>query len=247
MDTMMRMHRIYTDQALQGGQTVTLTDEEAHYLSRVLRVTIGQSVILFNGDGSDYLAEIHRVERTAIRLELSDRLPACAESPLHITLVQAISRGERMDLSLQKATELGVAALQPVFTARTEVRLSADKLERRMEHWHKVIISACEQSGRSCLPALHRPIALTAWAQQDSQASRVMLTPGASGSLTRMAPGLAVELLVGPEGGFDERELEFLHRHGVLAVSLGPRILRTETAGPAAIAIMQALAGDMAV
>ncbi len=304
---MMRTHRIYTDQALQAGQAVTLVDDVAHYLSRVLRVTAGQSVILFNGDGSDYLAEIHRVERAAITLELSDRLPACAESPLHITLVQAISRGERMDLSLQKATELGVAALQPVCTVRTEVRLSADKLERRMEHWHKVIISACEQSGRSCLPALHQPMALTAWAQQDSQSSRVMLTPGASGSLAHLArmlhqsttataqehalsgfrsvgvldiestmparssvakashdallnrlatstgatcglaPSLAVELLVGPEGGFDEQELEFLGRHGVLAVSLGPRILRTETAGPAAIAIMQALAGDMAV
>src|SRR3970282_1641846 len=144
MGTMMRPQRIYTDQALQFEQTVTLVDEAAHYLSRVLRVSIGQSVILFNGDGSDYLAEIHRVERTAITLEVSDRLPAWAESPVHITLVQAISRGERMDLSLQKATELGVAALQPVCTMRTEVRLSADKLERRMEHWHKVIISACE-------------------------------------------------------------------------------------------------------
>lgn len=244
---MMRRHRIYTDQALQAGLIVTLVDDVAHYLSRVLRVTAGQSVILFNGDGSDYLAEIHRVERAAITLELSDRLAACAESPLRITLVQAISRGERMDLSLQKATELGVAALQPVFTARTEVRLSADKLERRMEHWHKVIIAACEQSGRGCLPVLHHPMALTAWAQQDSQSSRVMLTPGASGSLAPITPRLVVELLVGPEGGFEEQELEFLGRRGVLAVSLGPRILRTETAGPAAIAIMQALAGDMAV
>ncbi len=242
---MMRMHRIYTDKALQPGQTVTLVDEAAHYLSRVLRVTVGQAVIVFNGDGSDYAAEISRVERAAIRLELSGHLTACAESPLHITLVQAISRGERMDLTLQKATELGVSAVQPVFTVRTEVRLPVGKLERRMEHWRKVIISACEQSGRSCLPVLHQPVDLMGWAQQDSRARRIMLTPGASGSLARTSPGLAVELLVGPEGGFDDRELELLGRHGVLAVSLGPRILRTETAGPAAIAIMQALAGDL--
>ncbi len=243
---MPRRHRIFTDQALQPGQVVTLADEAAHYLSRVLRVGIGQAIVVFNGDGSDYAAEVNQMGRASISLQLGGRQPAAAESPLRITLVQAVSRGERMDLSLQKATELGVSALQPVFTARTEVRLAADKMEKRMQHWRKVIISACEQSGRARVPALQAPVDILQWVQQASQAQRIMLTPGAA-PLACPSPGLDVELLVGPEGGLDERELEFMDRQGILAASLGPRILRTETAGPAAIAILQALAGDMAV
>ena len=243
---MTRMHRIYTDQPLRAGQVVTLTGDAAHYLSRVLRVGLGQDVVLFNGDGADYAAKVSRLDRAALILQLQSSMQACTESPLRITLVQAISRGERMDLTLQKATELGVAALQPVFTARTEVRLTEEKLDRRLQHWRKVLISACEQCGRARIPALESPVDLLAWAQQPSQALRIMLEPGAPGSLSRLPLRSDVELLVGPEGGFDDRETEFLGRHGLSAVSLGPRILRTETAGPAAIAIMQALAGDLA-
>jgi len=241
---MTRRHRIFIDQALHSQQTVTVTNERYHYLSRVLRVTVNQVVTLFNGDGMDYAAAVKYVERDAIKLQLGERLPACAESPLLITLVQAVSRGERMDVSLQKATELGASAFQPVFTARTEVRLSPDKLNARLAHWRKVIISACEQSGRARLPELRAPIAVSEWAQQSSPAMRLVLMPG-SQPLSRISPGVAVELLVGPEGGFDEREVDLLGRHGVLAASLGPRILRTETAGPAAIAVVQALAGDL--
>ena len=244
---MTRRHRVFTGQALVPGQMITLEEASAHYLSRVLRVTAGQSVVVFNGDGWDYTAEVGRVERAALRLRLGNRLPACAESPLHITLVQAVSRGERMDLSLQKATELGVAILQPVFTVRTEVRIPADKLERRMQHWRKVIISACEQSGRARLPELRIPVDVTTWAQQETPAQRLVLTPGAQPLAAMLARGMAMELLVGPEGGFDDRELEFMGRQSILAASLGPRILRTETAGPAAIAIMQSLYGDMGI
>ena len=244
LGSMMRKHRIFTDQALQPGQLIPLEDEVAHYLSRVLRVTAGQAVIVFNGGGSDYAAEVSLVTRAAVHLKLGSRLPSCAESPLHITLVQAVSRGERMDLSLQKATELGISALQPVFTARTEVRIPEDKMEKRMLHWRKVIISACEQSGRARLPVLFSPVDVLVWAQQASQAKRVMLAPGAD-PLACMFTGRALELLVGPEGGLEDSELEFMGRQGVVAASLGPRILRTETAGPAAIAIVQALAGDM--
>ena len=242
---MTRRHRIFTDQELQPGQVVTLADEAAHYLSRVLRLGAGQAVVVFNGDGSDYAVEVSEMGRATIRLQLAGRLPAAAESPLRIVLIQAVSRGERMDWSLQKATELGVSGVQPVFTARTEVRLSADRTEQRMKYWRKVIISACEQSGRACVPALLAPVDVLQWAQQASQAQRIMLTPGAA-PLACPSPALDVELLVGPEGGLDERELDFMDRQGILAASLGPRILRTETAGPAAIAILQALAGDMA-
>ena len=241
----MRIHRIYTERNLQPGQNFTLKGEEAHYLSRVLRAVAGQPVVLFNGDGSDYIAEISGFGRQEVAFTVNSRLPVRTESPLSTTLVQAISRGERMNLSLQKATELGVTAVQPVFTARTEVRLGPDKLTRRMEHWRKVMISACEQSGRARLPLLHEPRDVLLWMQRDSGATRVVLVPGAERSLAAVSPGAEMEIVVGPEGGFEEAELDALQRHSVQAVNLGPRILRTETAGPAALAIVQALAGDL--
>jgi len=242
----MRIHRIFTRQGLRPGHSVTLPAEVAHYLTRVLRTVTGQNVILFNGDGSDYTAEISGFGKESVTVAVRSALPARTESALHITLVQAISRGERMDLTLQKATELGVSAVQPVFSARTEVRLNPEKMQRRLEHWHRVIISACEQCGRACLPVLHDPAELLVWMQQKSAASRVLLTPAAGRSLAGFSPGAAVEIVVGPEGGFEDHEFEALTRHGAVPVSLGPRILRTETAGPVAIAIMQAVAGDLA-
>lgn len=246
---MTRIHRIFTEQDLSPGQTVILPDELTHYLSRVLRVTEGQTVVAFNGDGADYAADVCRLDRGLLGLRLNSRLPARAESPLRITLVQGVSRGERMDLSLQKATELGVFAVRPIFSTRTEVRLDPDKLQRRMGHWRKVLISSCEQSGRARLPELLPALSLTEWAQQATPqttlARRIVLAPDARQSLAGIETTDAVELAVGPEGGFDEREMEFLGRQGVVSVHLGPRILRTETAGPAAIAILQAIGGDL--
>ena len=242
---MSRIHRIFTEQGLRPGQTVALPDELAHYLLRVLRVTEGQGVVAFNGDGADYAADVCRLDRGVLGLRLNSRIAARAESGLRITLVQAVSRGERMDLSLQKATELGVSAVRPVFSARTEVRLEPDKLQRRMQHWRRVLISSCEQSGRARLPELLPAQQLSEWAQQPAESTRVALSPDAGQSLASVGITGAVELAVGPEGGFDEHEMEFLGRHGVLSVHLGPRVLRTETAGPAAIAILQALHGDL--
>jgi len=241
---MTRKHRIFTDQSLQPGNRVMLQGEQAHYITRVLRVSLGQSIVVFNGDGSDYVAEVSQTGRAAVELFLHGREPACAESPLCITLVQAISRGERMDWSLQKATELGVSAVQPVFTERTEVRIPADKLENRMRHWRRVTVSACEQSGRARLPELLTPVDVLEWAQRESAVTRIMLLPGAS-PLAGVHPGPATEILIGPEGGLADHEVAFMRRRDIVAASLGPRILRTETAGPAAIAVLQAIAGDM--
>ena len=150
-----------------------------------------------------------------------------------------------MDLTLQKATELGVIMFRPVFTARTEVRLNEKKVVTRLAHWQKVVVSACEQSGRARIPEIARPVELMSWAERVTDTGRVMLVPGAKESLNSVLPGNNFELLAGPEGGLDEKEVAQLERLGVRPVSLGPRTLRTETAGPAAIAILQALAGDM--
>jgi 16S rRNA (uracil1498-N3)-methyltransferase len=241
-----RIHRVHTHHALEPGQEVTIGDRAAHYLSRVLRVAAGQTIVLFNGDGHDYVAEVIRPGKKKISLSVTSRLPAARESGLKITVVQAISRGERMDQTLQKCTELGVTAFQPVFSERVEVRLKAEKLARRLEHWQGVVVSACEQSGRAVVPGVLPPLDFGDWLDNSDGGLRLILGPGAETSLSSVDLHGQVQLVVGPEGGFSEIELDLAHSHGVGAVSLGPRVLRTETAAPAAVAILQALAGDLA-
>jgi len=240
----MRVPRLYTDQPLKPGRDARLEDRSAHYLSRVLRHRPGLPLILFNGDGHDYDCET--VDPRCLTVRVNGRLPAVPESRLRIVLVQAVGKGGRMDASLQKATELGVAAIQPLLTERTEVKLEPGRQERRMEHWRGVLVAACEQCLRAVVPELREPLALGDWLASDSDADRLALLPDAAAPLASVA-GLerGVELLVGPEGGFSEAELQRLGSAGVRAVSLGPRVLRTETAGPAAIAVLQSLHGDL--
>lgn len=240
----MRVPRLYTEQLLQPGRNARLEERSAHYLSRVLRHRPGQPLILFNGDGHDYACETE--DPRCLNVRVDARLEALPESPLRIVLVQAVGKGGRMDTSLQKATELGVSAIQPLLTERTGVRLEPGRQERRMEHWRGVLIAACEQCGRAVVPELREPLALDEWLASDSDCDRLALLPGAAVSLAAIGEvGRGAELLVGPEGGFSEVELQGLGKAGVRAVSLGPRILRTETAGPAAIAVLQSLYGDL--
>lgn len=242
----MRMPRIFVDADLAAGAGIVLPAAQSHYLTRVLRLVPGSRLVLFNGDGADYAAEIASRAREGLEVRVEARLPAIPRSPLSVMLVQGLSRGERMDFALQKATELGVAAVQPVSTARSEVRIEPAKLERRMSHWRSVIVSACEQCGRAELPLLHAPLALHAWVGREAAGLRLLLDPGAETALPSLEVPPVIELLVGPEGGFDEAECALLARAGVRAVRLGPRVLRTETAGPAALAVLQAIAGDLA-
>jgi 16S rRNA (uracil1498-N3)-methyltransferase len=167
------------------------------------------------------------------------------ESPLDITVVQAISRGERMDQTLQKCTELGASAFQPVSSERVEVRLSGEKLVKRQQHWQGVVISACEQSGRAVVPEVSTTARLAEWAARPATGIRLFLAPGTEESLAGIKFETPVELAIGPEGGFSEAEHSMLESAGIKPVSLGPRVLRTETAAPAAVAIMQALRGDL--
>lgn len=241
----MRIHRVYTGQALEPGGDVVLEDAPAHYLSRVLRVTPGQSVVLINGDGHEYPAEVQRAGRREIVLAVRSRLPGLAESALEITVAQALSRGERMDQTLQKCTELGVAAFQPLFSERSGVRLAGEKLQRRLEHWQGVVISACEQCGRARVPAVRPPLPIADWLSQATRGSRLVLDPEAAVPLPGARLSNKLELAVGPEGGFSAEELGRMRACGVQAASLGPRILRTETAAPAAVAILQCLRGDL--
>jgi 16S rRNA (uracil1498-N3)-methyltransferase len=241
----LRIRRLHIHQALEPGLEVALEETAAHYLARVLRVGAGQAVVLFNGDGFDYAGEVLHVGRRETTVAVSARLPGLAESALKISVVQAVSRGERMDHTLQKCTELGAAEFQPLFSERSEVRLEGAKLQRRLDHWRGVVISACEQSGRARIPPVHAPLSVQGWLDRAARGSRLVLDPEAESPLAAADPLESVELAVGPEGGFSEPELVLMGRQQVQAVSLGPRTLRTETAAPAAVAVLQCLKGDL--
>lgn len=241
----MRTIRIHTEQALKTDQTAELERAPAKHLVKVLRQRIGYRIALFNGDGLEYFGTISAIgpgDRCAVDIESEHAVDT--ESSVPVTLVQAVARGDRMDWSIQKACELGVTAILPVFTERTEVRLDDKRAAKRQRHWQQVAVASCEQSGRVRVPTVSDPVDLTAldW----PAGRRLHLDPRADTSLTAVdAPGNAgFVIVIGPEGGFTEAEVGWLTRQDSLGVRLGPRVLRTETAGPAALAAIQTRFGD---
>ena len=243
----MRIIRSHVDQPLAVGQRITLPEDSSAHLLRVLRLAPGDAVTLFNGDGHDYTARLLTAAKRGAEAEITGREPVPRESPLRITLVQGVARGEKMDLVLQKATELGVDGFTPVLTERTEVKLDAERAEKRMAHWRGVVAAACEQSGRAVLPRLSQPTALSVYAGAETADIKLVLDPNGDLGLAAVAPraGQSIALVVGPEGGLSERDLATLRAAGFRGLRLGPRILRTETAGLAAVAALQALYGDL--
>ncbi len=245
----MRTIRIFVDCPLQAGLEVILPEQAAAHAVRVLRLKAGDALTLFNGDGCDYPARLIAASPREVRTRIEAVNAAANESPLRIVLAQALARGEKMDWIVQKATELGVAAIIPLITERSEVRLDAARAGKRAAHWRAVAIAACEQSGRSVLPAIAEPASLETWAASPDRADRTLrlaLLPD-GGVRPRALGGVpeSVVLVAGPEGGFGERDLSGLRGAGFRGLALGPRILRTETAGIVAIAALQALYGDL--
>lgn len=241
----MRLCRLFTDQPLSAGERLVLQPAASHYLCRVLRARRGFSVRLFNGTSdSDFEAVLEQPSDTAALLQVGSELANLRESSLRITLAQALCRGEKMDLVLQKAVELGVAAVQPLLTERTEVHLDAERSARRAGHWRGVVLGACEQSGRSRVPQLHPVLALDEWLAASANSPCIALDPTATATLGELEIGSELSLVIGPEGGFSERELAAMSSVGVRCARLGPRVLRTETAGLAAIAVLQSRCGD---
>ncbi len=223
-----------------------LEGSAGHYVARVLRLSKGDAIILFNGDGADHEAVISEIRSQRVTVLITGSVAAAAESPLRITLVQAVCRGERMDYVLQKATELGVFCIQPLISQRVEVRLDAARQKKRMLHWQGVVTSACEQSGRAVVPEVKSPLSLTAWLGVADYPVSLVLDPLAGDRLSGVKiEADSVAVLVGPEGGFTDDEVKAAREKGLLAVSMGPRVLRTETAGPAAMAVLQARLGDL--
>ncbi len=240
------MTRLYVDHALHAGSTLELPADTAHHVRSVLRLAADADVVLFDGRGNEHAARLLEVRRDAVVALVGQALQRAAESPLAVTLVQSVSRGERMDYTIQKAVELGVSRIVPVITTRTVVRLDDKRADKRLAHWRGIVRHAAEQSGRTRLPALEPLSPLAAWLAAGVATPAWVLHPAGGEALARQpAPHGAVTLVAGPEGGFDPREIAALRAAGVIAVALGPRILRTETAAVAALAVMQALWGDL--
>ena len=243
----MRIPRIHIDQPLRPGIDVLLPEQAGEHVARVLRLERGHPLILFNGDGREYDATLAVLAKRAVTAEVLAVREIDRESPLRLTLAQGIARGEKMDWILQKATELGVARIVPLVTERTEVKLDEERAERRMLHWRSVTAGACEQSGRTRLPEIEAPQRLDRWLSglADDGALRLALVPNGTFDLhqfPQMDNGAL--LCVGPEGGFSEHDITLLGQARFHALRLGPRILRTETAGVAALAALQTIAGD---
>lgn len=243
----MRLTRVFHDGLLETGQIVTLSEASARHLKTVLRLKAGQPLILFNGRGGEFAANIHSLDKRTLSVEILGFDAVDRESALPITLVQGISKGQRMDYSLQKAVELGVYAIQPVWTEHCAVRQKGDRQTRKEQHWQGVITSAAEQSGRTRIPSLLNTLTLHAFlAGIDDTSQNLVLDPQAQAGLSKLSPdGKAVHILVGPEGGLADREIDSAIAQGFRGIRMGPRILRTETAGAAAIAILQAQSGDL--
>ncbi len=223
---------------------LTVGEEVAAHL-RVLRMGAGEALIVFDGQGGEFAGVIDSLGKREAVLLLAKFYPVERESPLQITLVQSLATGDKMDWVVQKAVELGVAAIQPVHSARASVKLSAERAAKRAEHWRGIAVAACEQCGRNRLPEIGEVMDFAAWLQQPFAGARILLHPEGGVALSEAAPAGPCALLIGPEGGFDEAELALAKKHGVQLATLGPRVLRTETAGVAALAVLQALAGDL--
>ncbi|MEZ5502095.1 MAG: 16S rRNA (uracil(1498)-N(3))-methyltransferase [Halioglobus sp.] len=241
----MRITRIYTDQALHSDTVVTLESEPSRHLARVLRLGVGDRLTLFNGGAGEYPAEITAIDKSCVHARTGTHLRAERESLLNLHLGIAISRGERMDWIVQKSTELGVSSLTPLYTEHGGVRLAGERAGKKLAHWRKIAISACEQCGRNRLPDIHDLQTLEAWLHSTAAERKYVLHHRAPGVPRANAAPASIALLVGPEGGLSEREIASAEQAGYSSLRLGPRVLRTETAPLAAIAILQAYWGDM--
>lgn len=238
--------RLFVEAPMSPGARIDLPGAAAHHVARVLRLHTGDSCVLFDGSGGEYAARIASIGRHGVGVEVLEFDAVERESPLHVTLLQGLSARERMDFTVQKSAELGMAEIQPAASEKSVVKLKGERSDARVEHWRRIAIAACEQCGRNRVPLIHAPVPLSDY-RAPANALKLLLAPGASLRLreANIAAGRPIVLAVGPEAGFSEIEDAELIRAGFVPVWFGPRLLRTETAGPAAMAVLNALAGDM--
>lgn len=241
----MPLTRLYFSGVFAAHGECRLDAASAHHVLHVLRLSAGAQVILFDGRGAEFPATISRVDKSGVTLNAGERRELSRESPLHVTLAQGLSSGERMDYTIQKAVELGVTTIQPLLTSRSVVRLAGERAEKRAVHWRGVVVSACEQCGRNLIPEINNLRQINNWLAAPGGGLRLLLSPRAEVRLRELpCPAGGVLLLAGPEGGLSPEEEIAAQTAGFKAVKLGPRVLRTETAAVAALAAMQTLWGD---
>lgn len=242
----MRIPRIHHPAVLTTGERIALDDNAANHVARVLRLQTGAPLILFNGEGGEYAATLIAVGKRRVEVEIGAFRAREVESPLSITLAQGVAKGDRMDYTVQKAVELGVSRIIPVVTERCAVRMNEERWDKKVRHWQAVAISACEQCGRNRIPVITDPVSLQELLDQPAHGLRLTLDPQADGGFADLEPPqAAITLLIGPEGGLSDCELAAAHKAGYHGLRLGPRVLRTETAGMAALALLQSRWGDI--
>ncbi|MBU2880891.1 16S rRNA (uracil(1498)-N(3))-methyltransferase [Psychrosphaera sp. B3R10] len=243
----MRIPRIYHSSPLQLNSNCELDSDAANHVAKVLRLKQGYKIILFNGDGHDYLSEITDVSKKSVQILPLEKAAIENESPLNIHLAQGISRGDKMDFTIQKSVELGIMEITPVFTERCGVKLAGERLEKKHQQWQKIAISACEQSGRAIIPVVHPPISLSEFLKQETNQLKLNLHPKASTSIkTITIPDSGVRFIIGPEGGLSDEEIRQAGDANYTDIQLGPRVLRTETAALTLLASLQFQFGDLA-
>jgi 16S rRNA (uracil1498-N3)-methyltransferase len=241
----MRIPRIYLNHELFLNAHFVLDKEISHRLISVLRIEPGSEIILFTGDGHEYLAKITHIKRDSIQVKIIQITEKDCESPLYIHLGQVISKGERMDFVVQKATELGVNLITPLFSERCVVHLKKDRLEKKQEHWQKIAMHAAEQCGRTKIPLIETPMPLLEWIHNRTEKSRFTLALAATQKFSQSEILETVALMIGPEGGLTVAEVDYAIRHQFTAIKMGPRVLRTETATLVALSAIQLTSGDL--
>lgn len=241
----MRTPRFYEQQPLQLDNEIELSSEVVQHVARALRMQPGEHITLFNGDGAEYKAKLLTVEKRLVKALLAEKLTKRSESPLQVSIGQTLSRGERMDFAVQKSTEMGVHAITPLFSERCEVKLPKDRQDKRVKHWQQIAISACEQCGRVIPPHIDEPASIEKWLSIQDADLKLVLHHHSEQPLQEMSLPASVALLIGPEGGLTEAEVELAITYGFKPLTLGPRVMRTETAPIAALTLLNYLWGDL--
>lgn len=240
----MRITRVYTEQTLMSGRSIVLSQQASVHLTKVLRLKEGAQVHVFNGHGVECAAEIVAIERHQVTLILQEALKRNVESPIAIHLGLGIARGDKMDFMIQKAVELGVQKITPLMTDHSQISLSTERWKKRAQHWHGVLSSACEQCGRNVLPILQVHQTFTSWLGSLTEETKLLFEPGSQQRLRDLPLATSLVVAIGPEGGFSQEELSVAGKQGFTFATLGPRILRCETAAIASMAALQVLWGD---
>ncbi|MFK3663201.1 16S rRNA (uracil(1498)-N(3))-methyltransferase [Scandinavium sp. NPDC088450] len=242
----MRIPRIYHPEPVTAGHEIALSDDAANHVGRVLRMGKGQAIQLFDGSNQVFEAEITQADKKSVRVNVLSAQLDDRESPLHIHLGQVMSRGEKMEFTIQKSIELGVSLITPLFSERCGVKLDAERLNKKLQQWQKIAIAACEQSGRNVVPEIRPAMDLEAWCAEEERGLKLNLHPRASASINTLPlPVERVRLLIGPEGGLSAEEIAMTARYQFTDILLGPRVLRTETTALTAITALQVRFGDL--